>query len=243
MNDFYDILGVSRTASRAEIKTAYKRLASQYHPDKNPDPNASAFFSLIKEAYDTLGDDDKRESYDKPAYDALLKHIFGNGPVYKKVHEVNITLEDAYWGCKRPLADVTAEIPAGVYNGSRMALDDTLYKVNILKHTVFKRNKDDLLAELHVDAMEVLAGKPFFLMHLSGEKIHLKLDVAQTGQVLRFEGNGMPNQLTGEYGDLFVQITVKPIDRNALTQPLLDAIIDAYGEEIIQPKVINESKN
>ncbi len=63
--NFYDILGVSKTASEEEIKTAYRKLAKQYHPDLNPGDEASAArFKAVNEAYQTLSDSKKRSSYD-----------------------------------------------------------------------------------------------------------------------------------------------------------------------------------
>lgn len=65
MVDYYKILGVSRTAKQDEIKKAYKKLALQYHPDKNQDnPEAEVKFKEVSEAYDNLGDSDKRKVYD-----------------------------------------------------------------------------------------------------------------------------------------------------------------------------------
>lgn len=64
--DFYEILGVSKTASQDEIKSAYRKLAVKYHPDKNPgDKNAEEKFKEISEAYDTLGNSEKRSRYDQ----------------------------------------------------------------------------------------------------------------------------------------------------------------------------------
>lgn len=64
--DFYSILGVSRTASPEELKKAYRKLAMQYHPDKNPgDKKAEEKFKEISEAYDVLSDTKKREMYDQ----------------------------------------------------------------------------------------------------------------------------------------------------------------------------------
>ena len=60
--DYYEILGVSRSASSDEIKRAYRKLAKVHHPDANPDDaNAQKKFAEVTEAYEVLSDDDKRK--------------------------------------------------------------------------------------------------------------------------------------------------------------------------------------
>ncbi len=62
--DYYKILGVDRKASQAEIKKAYRRMARKYHPDVSKAANAEERFKEVSEAYEVLGDEKKRESYD-----------------------------------------------------------------------------------------------------------------------------------------------------------------------------------
>jgi molecular chaperone DnaJ len=64
--DYYEVLGVARTASAAEIKKAYRRMAMKYHPDRNPDnPEIEEKFKEVKEAYEVLSDEGKRQAYDQ----------------------------------------------------------------------------------------------------------------------------------------------------------------------------------
>ena len=63
--DYYALLGVPTDATTAQIKSAYRKLAKQYHPDVNDSPDAAERFRQITEAYDTLTDPDRRRRYDR----------------------------------------------------------------------------------------------------------------------------------------------------------------------------------
>ena len=78
--DFYNILGVSKNASDSEIKKAYRKLAIKYHPDKNPDdPKAEEKFKQAAEAYEVLGNKEKRAKYDQFGHSAFQGGGFGSG--------------------------------------------------------------------------------------------------------------------------------------------------------------------
>lgn len=64
MKNYYQVLGLPTTASALQIKTAYRKLVQQYHPDINPNPKANSIIQEINEAYDVLGDSEKRSVYD-----------------------------------------------------------------------------------------------------------------------------------------------------------------------------------
>jgi len=70
--DYYEVLGVSRTASSDEIKKSYRRLAMKHHPDRNKDDtSAESKFKEAKEAYEVLSDTEKRATYDRFGHDGL----------------------------------------------------------------------------------------------------------------------------------------------------------------------------
>lgn len=78
--DYYEVLGISKTASADEIKKAYRRLAMKYHPDRNKDDvSAEGKFKEVKEAYEVLSNDDRRSTYDQFGHDALRGGMGGAG--------------------------------------------------------------------------------------------------------------------------------------------------------------------
>src|SRR3989449_8980276 len=78
--DYYDVLGVTRNASKDDIKGSYRKLALQYHPDRNKAPEATEKFKEISEAYAILSDEEKRKQYDQ----------FGREGIYKKYNTEDI---------------------------------------------------------------------------------------------------------------------------------------------------------
>ncbi len=77
--DYYEILGVEKTAGKEELKKAYRKLAMQFHPDRNPDDKAAEEkFKEAAEAYDILSSDDKRAKYDRFGHDGLRGGGYGS---------------------------------------------------------------------------------------------------------------------------------------------------------------------
>lgn len=96
MKDYYSILNVNKSSTKEEIKSAYKKLAMQYHPDKNIDnkEKAEEKFKEVSEAYEVLSDDQKKHNYDNGQNITILNHnpfdIFENMFNHNSFH-INIS--------------------------------------------------------------------------------------------------------------------------------------------------------
>jgi len=72
MKDYYGLLGVAPDATAEIIKAAYRRKAAQFHPDRNPEPDAAAKFRAVQEAYEVLADADRRKAHDETRRRSLI---------------------------------------------------------------------------------------------------------------------------------------------------------------------------
>jgi molecular chaperone DnaJ len=77
--DYYEVLGVNRNATKDEIKKAYRKLAMQFHPDRNPaNKESEEKFKEAAEAYEILSHDDKRNNYDRFGHEGVRGNGFGS---------------------------------------------------------------------------------------------------------------------------------------------------------------------
>ena len=98
--DYYEVLGISKGASDAEIKKAYRSMAKKYHPDMNPgDKDAEQKFKEVNEAYAVLSDEKKKSIYDQYGFDGICR-------LAKKMREAILAEQDVPsiiqvkgWGC------------------------------------------------------------------------------------------------------------------------------------------------
>ncbi|NLD71569.1 MAG: molecular chaperone DnaJ [Chloroflexi bacterium] len=93
--DYYEVLGLSRNAGKDDIRSAYRRLARQYHPDVNKEAEAEDRFKEINEAYQILNDDSKRAAYDRYGHAGLNQSDF-NGPGFGGFGDLGDIFEDLF---------------------------------------------------------------------------------------------------------------------------------------------------
>ena len=99
MNDYYEILGLSRSASAEEIKKAYRKMALKFHPDRNAgDEAAEKKFKQVSEAYEVLSDPQKKQMYDQYGAEGLAGAGAGAGPGFESMEEALRTFMGAFGG-------------------------------------------------------------------------------------------------------------------------------------------------
>jgi molecular chaperone DnaJ len=95
--DYYEVLGVDRSADETTIKTAYRKMAMQYHPDRNPgDTEAEERFKEAAEAYEVLSHADKRQKYDRFGHEGLRNQ--GGGPGFSDINDIFSHFSDIFGG-------------------------------------------------------------------------------------------------------------------------------------------------
>ena len=95
--DFYEILGVSKDATADQIKSAYRKLALKYHPDRNPDnKEAEEKFKEAAEAYEILSDSDKRKRYDQMGHSAFESGGFGGQGQGMSMDDIFVSFGDIF---------------------------------------------------------------------------------------------------------------------------------------------------
>lgn len=198
--DFYSILGVNRNSSSDELKKAYRKLAMQFHPDKNPgDKIAEEKFKQITEAYDTLSDPKKKELYDKFGHQGAQSGFGGN-----------------------PFGSGGFDPRQGGFGGADINdmfgdIFSEMFGPNQRQNTGFKKRSakgSDLRYSLSISLEEVLTGTEkviHFVRSKNGKNETAKLSVkvpagVKEGQRLKLSGEG--DSLSGGSGDLYVIINI-----------------------------------
>ncbi len=192
--DYYQVLGVPKTATPEEIKAAYRKLARKYHPDLNPnDAAAKAKFQQLNEANEVLSDADKRRKYDQ--YGKDFKHVdesagargprasSGGGPF--TYSEGNEDFSDFF----RSMFEGAGSARGGRSGGAKF-------------------RGQDIAAELHLSLQQVYKSHQQILS-IGGKQLRVTIPAGvENGQTLALAGQGGPGVGGGPPGDLYITFAI-----------------------------------
>lgn len=199
--DYYETLGVPRGASSDEIRRAYRKLARQYHPDVNKDPDAEDRFKEISEAYQVLSDPEKRERYDRL------------GSNWRAGDDVSGTAD--FGGFE----DVRVEFGDGAGFGEFSDLFESLFgagRRGTGPGPGFARTRRgaDLEAELELSLREAAQGGHRWVRLADGRSYEVTIPPGvRDGQRIRLAGEGAQGSGGGPQGDLFLRVRLRPDPR------------------------------
>lgn len=213
MRDPYTVLGIAKTASEKDVKSAYRKLAKVYHPDKNQDdPKAQAKFSEATTAYELLGDKDKRAQFDRGEIDAEGNSKFGG-----------FDFNQARGGAGRAQSgafnaeDILKEFMSGMGGaGARRARPQQAgaqswdpFGGGAARGQQQQRGAKgpDSAAVAKVSLEDASNGKSASVRLPGGKSLSIKLPAGvEDGQQIRLKGQGQPSPFGGEPGDAIVTV-------------------------------------
>ncbi|QKV20627.1 DnaJ C-terminal domain-containing protein [Oricola thermophila] len=220
MRDPYTVLGVAKTASTSEIKSAFRKLAKKYHPDANKDdPKAQERFSEISRAYEIIGDETKRKQYDRGEIDADGRETFhgagGSGFAYDGFDARGGTGGFEFHGGAGAAEDILSELFGSAFGGGRSGGGpfsgfSDMGGAGGKRRTAQPQRGKDIEAELPVGVSDIFGEGKAKLRLPDGRTIAVKIPKgAVDGQVIRLKGQGQASA-TGHRGDILATIRIKP---------------------------------
>lgn len=230
--DFYQILGVPRTATEEELKKSYRRLAKLYHPDVNKgDKQAEEKFKEISEAYETLSDKSKRKQYDLfgdyPSQGRSAGYNPSGGYQWQGSSAGGFGVDDLNEIFKNVGRNASGQSSGASYGRRSFDSNDLgdifgdIFGVNRGKKERERPRPDvsstrgkDLYYSMEIEFIEAIRGSTSKIsIPRAGkvEKINVKIPAGvNNGSKIRLAGKGEPGIGGGKAGDLFIEIKVKP---------------------------------
>jgi curved DNA-binding protein len=237
MKDYYAILGISRTATDADIKQAYRRMASQHHPDKG---GSKERFQEIEEAYRVLSDPASRQEYDNPrpqphfgSAGFNLDEIFNMFGTRFQAQQRQPTANLQLWITVKDLANpgprviavsspygqsqIEIQIPPGIQDGDSVRYakvapgqQDLIITYRVKPDNEWQREGLHVITDLTLDVWQAMLGTTVRVRTLRDSEIELTVPaMTQPGTLLRVRGHGLPARNNSHTGDMMVRIQIR----------------------------------
>ena len=190
--DYYKVLGVSKTATEKEIKSAYRKLARKFHPDLNPgDKESEKRFKELNEANEVLSDPENRKKYDK--YGKDWKH----GEEFEKAQRNQRQQQSQYQSGQQGFSsDDYSDFFASMFGGAGRSSQNQRFK------------GQDFNAELHLNLQDVYTTQKQIIT-VNDAKIRLTIPAGvEDGQIIKINGKGGPGVNGGPNGDLYITFVI-----------------------------------
>jgi curved DNA-binding protein len=200
--DYYKILGVEKTAAADEIKKAYRKLAVKYHPDKNPDDKAAENkFKEINEAYEVLGDAEKRKKYDE---------LGANWQQYQQYGQQGGQSQGFDWSqwTNGNGGSASAGFEGEGFSDFFSSIFGERFSEGRGRQRSTRFRGQDYTAEMQLSLEEAYSGTTRQL-ELDGQKLQLKIKPGvKDSQVLRLRGKGGQGMNGGSSGDVYITVII-----------------------------------
>jgi DnaJ-class molecular chaperone len=204
MRDPYDVLGVSKTASEAEIKSAFRKLAKKYHPDQSKEVKAKERFAEVGSAYEILGDDKKRKAFDRGEIDAEGKPRapqfegfgFGGQPGSGPRDFRNFGFDFGAGGSSAQSGSIDPDILAELFGAGRTR-----------GRSQAAAQGEDIGVAIAVPLTTIAQGGTTRVILPTGKSLDVAVPAGiEEGKSIRLRGQGHPARRGGSPGDVIVTI-------------------------------------
>jgi curved DNA-binding protein len=247
--DYYNTLGIPKTATQQEIKQAYRKMAAKHHPDRG---GSTEQFQKVEEAYRTLSDEGKRQQYDNPSpFENMggggFGFSFGQSPFEEifrqfnqprqRVYTVNIfvTLEQVSRGdtetiqVQTPAGPKTFQIkiPKGIEDGQRINYENLMpdgalqIQFRIHRHPKFDRRGLDLITLLEISVFDLILGTTIDFTTIQNQTLSVKIPPnSKPGSNMRIPNHGL--EAPNARGDQYLLLS--PVIPDKISTELLTAL-------------------
>lgn len=207
--DYYEVMGIARDATQAEIKRAYRQLARKFHPDVSKEKDAEARFKDLGEAYEVLKDPEKRAAYDK------LGANWKAGQDFQPPPDWNTGFEFSGGGFTDADAAGFSDFFESLYgrgSGPRRGHRETFHAHGEDRHArIMIDLEDTYTGATRTITLQVPEAGEDGRMTVREHKLNVKIPIGiRAGQHIRLAGQGAPGHGQGNPGDLYLEVEIRP---------------------------------